>query len=668
MKKIVSGILIASLLIGSPLTVFAKVTESTSSSVLESAPDTTASDTAVSEISPQASTTKTTDSTIKDAVKQSESVSSTEEKTESSSTESSASSTDNSVKTEKKTASVKKALTKATTQELSTDFLDRTKRFSENQFQNVAEIQDWLNTYDVFSLDGAQIVNYPFTGSVAIISGGLNVKNTSVSIKDSSKSDYGAIINGPLYVENNTLSFDGVSKDKGVYSDYSLQNQVTYYNSPRPTGTGAITGLGSETDSKVKSFSDKLREKELTIPDFLQAILNQSTYLDGLGIQQDYSGTTVVKNSKYELADQPKTYVYDMTVSNNKLTNINFSDFSSDDTVIVNVHDTNGTVDIQGGYNLNGANVIWNFPTAETITNNVAFKGKIIAPKASITTNQSLDGGIFLKFGFGDASSIEKARIKAQSSVDVPLNSDINKFLSNEKQFIEAITTHNGITYQRDTNNPNEQTSFSKELSKIQVTYFDKDNLPITKSEIDTKEPDAVYYIRYTYDNNNAIAAVTRLVIQKQIMGALTLSKIPNLNFGTIKLGSGTIQLGLEGFQVSDSPAASNGTDEGIIQITDTRANGKWNLTLSLEDNNFKLSNSNSDSIGGRLNLSLSEGGNLSTADPNSTEPSSTLSGSGTKTYNVDKNSTLELEINKSPTKVGTYQGTLNWKLSDTVN
>lgn len=71
MKKIVSGILIASLLIGSPLTVFAEVTESTSSSVLESAPDTTASNTAVSEILPQASTTKTTDSTIKDAVKQS---------------------------------------------------------------------------------------------------------------------------------------------------------------------------------------------------------------------------------------------------------------------------------------------------------------------------------------------------------------------------------------------------------------------------------------------------------------------------------------------------------------------------------------------------------------------------------------------------------------------
>ena len=666
MKKIVSGILIASLLIGSPLTVFAEVTESTSSSVLESAPGTTASDTAVSEILPQASTTKTTDSTIKDAVKQSESISSTKEKTESSSTESSASSIDNSVKTEKKTASVKKALTKAATQELSTDFLDRTKRFSENQFQNVAEIQDWLNTYDIFSLDGAQIVNYPFTGSVAIISGGLNVKNTGVSIKESSKSDYGAIINGPLYVENNTLSFDGVSKDKGVYSDYSLQNQVTY-DRPRPTGTGAITGLGSETDSKVKSFSDKLREKELTIPDFLQAILNQSTYLDGLGIQQDYSGTTVVKNSKYELADQPKTYVYDMKVSNNTLTNINFNGFSSDDTVIVNVHDTNGTVDIQGGYNLNGANVIWNFPTAETITNNVTFKGKIIAPKASITTNQSLDGGIFLKFGFGDASSIEKARIKAQSSVDVPLNSDINKFLSNEKQFIEAITTHNGITYQRDTNNPNEQSSFSKELSKIQVTYFDKDNLPITKSEIDTKEPDAVYYIRYTYDNNNAIAAVTRLVIQKQIMGALTLSKIPNLNFGTIKLGSGTIQLGLEGFQVSDSPAASNGTNEGIIQITDTRADGKWNLTLSLEDNNFKLSNSNSDSIHGSLNLSLLEKTSKGSSVLTTADQSSTLSDSGTKIYNVDSKKSF-LEIDTNPTKVGTYQGTLNWKLSDTVN
>lgn len=668
MKKIVSGILIASLLIGSPLTVFAEVTESTSSSVLESAPDTTASDTAVSEISPQASTTKTTDSTIKDAVKQSESVSSTEEKTESSSTESSASSTDNSVKTEKKTASVQKALTKAATQELSTDFLDRTKRFSENGFtkdlmQDVTDIQSWLNTYDIFSLSNVSITNYSFSDSIAVLVGGnLTAKGAgTIKFKDSSNSVYGTLIKGSIYSENTTLDFSEVKN--GIYSDFPLRNQVGY-DSSRPTGNGEIKGLDS---SKIKSFQEVLQGKGIKAGnideneenDFFKASLNQSSYLNSLTAKSiEISGDTKVNK---EPNAQSNIFVYNLSLKSNSFPNIKFNGFGSNDVVVVNVLDKNGIVDIGGGVTLNGAPVIWNFPTAKNITITTGFTGNVIAPNATVTTHYNEGEGVASKsVVIGGANA--GAGIISQQIVEVDTEADIKKILESEvnaKQYVETITNTSGVSYSRG------DSGFSTELGKVNVSYYDGDLQPVEVSAVSSLKGNK-YLIRYTYGNDKSIYSWTILSVKN--IGSLTLSKIPNLNFGTIKLGSGTIQLGLKRFQVSDSPAASNGTDEGIIQITDTRADGKWNLTLSLEDNNFKLSNSNSDSIGGRLNLSLSEGGKLSTADPNSTEPSSTLSGSGTKIYNVDVDKNSTLEINKSPTKVGTYQGTLNWKLSDTVN
>lgn len=687
MKKIVSGILIASLLIGSPLTVFAEVTESTSSSVLESAPDTTASNTTVSEILPQASTTKTTDSTIKDAVKQSESVSSTEEKTESSSTESSASSTDNSVKTEKKTASVKKALTKAATQELSTDFLDRTKRFSENGFtkdlmQDVTDIQSWLNTYDIFSLNGAQIVNNTIMGSLAVINGGLTVKGTTLQVKDPNSNNatqsYGAIVYGGLETGmGGAINFSQVKN--GIYTkDGSLEMNAA-------TASTVSGTQDSDGKSKLKNFTEVLQDKNLNLSDFKQAIENQSQYLNEVDKIKmtitSTSGITITKPS----SSTTGVYVYDLVLNNgNKLSEINFSNFDkAKDIIVVNIHgnskDGNEAIDVSGGgSNTNGYNVIWNFPTTTKINISTQLKGKILAPSASTVTNQTPPNtGAFFQYGFGESNSLDFTAIESEENVDIPLGSSLP---SDIKHYITKITTKEGNRYMRD---PEPSQKFIDELQNVVVSYLGEDRKGINSSEIDTTKPGEVYYIQYKYGSGTATKiAETKLTIEdNKAIGSLTLSKIPNLNFKPIELGSVTKKLDLKGFQVSDSPAASksNGTDEGIVQITDTRANGKWKLSLSLEGDNFKkLSNSNSDSnsdsIGGRLNLSLLEKTSKGSSVLTTADPISTLSDSGTKIYNVDvdsEKSFLEIDTNQidtNRTKVGIYQGTLNWQLSDTVN
>lgn len=665
MKKIISGILIASLLIGSPLTVFAKAEESTDSSVLESSSETPTSNAAVSESTLQSSTTKTTQSTIKDTTKQSETISSTAEDTVSSSSESLVSSTDNPVKTGK-AANARKSLAKAATQELSTDFLDRTKRFSENQFQNVAEIQDWLNTYDIFSIRGAQIVNYGFTGSIAIANGGLSVKNAAVKIEDSAKANYGSIINGPIYVLNNTVDFSNVSLEKGVYSDYSLENQGEDYNSnpPRPSGTGQIAGLMSDTQSKVKSFSTILQGKGLGISDFSNANINQSQYLANLGIKDSYPiPGDIKKDSKYKIANQTNTYVYNLNLANSEFPSyLNFNGFTGDDVVVVNVYDNDGTIKIGGGYNLNGANVIWNFPSAKNINNTTKFPGKIIAPYASVITNQPLDGGSFLQFGFGDSSTIEKGNITSESVVNVAQNADI----ADGKIYVTSITDHNGVTYRRDTADISEKTKFNSELKKVTTTYLGTDHKPLTNQQkIDTSKPGDIY-IRYTYDGNLTLTSETKIVVKEQEQEEFKLAEVPNLKFESIRLGNSNV-LNLKGFEI-ESSTKNDGTAQGIVKIIDTRKTSNWKLTLKLGKFMTVSGSPVSDSVAGNLHLALKNGtieANLNAISEINPAENVGIIDKETKTYNIDTDKS-KLELGKI-NHIGTYQGEVTWNLSDTV-
>lgn len=641
MKKIISLSLILGLFLQSPFVAFASEQEQTSSTDVTATTENSA--TANSEIRPAAQLTATS---------QTDTVASTN-KTTASSTGTSNQATTN---TETTTTSSGETTTSSTekTADLSTDFLDRTKRFSENNFQNVAEIQKWLNTYDIFSIGGVQIVNYGFTGSMAIINGGLSVKNANAVIQDSKTANYGSIVNGPLYILNNTINFN-TSQEKGVYSNYSLQNQTSDYSTPRPTGNGAITGL---TTGKLKNFDTVLSNAGLTIQDFTTANNNQSVYLQQLGEGKDYtvnaSKTTISSDPQYKVENQSNTYVYnlDLKDSENFPSSIDFSGFTKDtDTVVVNVTNNTGKINIGGGYTLNGVNVIWNFPKATNINNTTTFGGKIIAPYASVITNQKLDGGTFWQFGFGDSSSLEKADITAEREEVFPLNTSIDDVA---KSFVTTITNHEGQTFRRDAPSETEKNNFKQELEKVSVEYYDSAKQLIKK--IDTSKP-GDFTIVYTYDNNNQITASTHVIIS----GTLELSQIPNLKFGTIKLGSNTSQLKLDGFDISDNSLPSDGTNAGVIQVTDTRTNGNWKLALAVGGFNLKGDTAKESTINGSITLGLNESNSLTSTSP--------LLGTGTKEYKIDKDkSFLALDSDVTKAKEGTYQGQLTWTLSDVPN
>ncbi|PAB01536.1 collagen-binding domain-containing protein [Enterococcus canintestini] len=645
MKKIISLSLILGLFLQSPFVAFASEQEQTSSTDVTATTENSA--TANSEIRPAAQLTATS---------QTDTVASTNETTASST------GTSNQATTNTETTTTSSGETTSSTEktaDLSTDFLARTKRFSENNFQSVAEIQDWLNTYDIFSIGGVQIVNYPFTGSVAIINGGLSINGASATIQDSKTANYGSIVNGPLYVgDSNTIEFKN-TQDKGIYSNYQLHDQSSD-NGDRPTGKGVIKGL----TGKLKNFGTVLNNAGLTIPDFTAANNNQSAYLQQLGKGKGdsiVSGNIIIKRlDNHAVTGQPHTYVYNLNLNDSEQFpgSIEFSDFTKDsDTVVVNVTNDNGKINIGGGLTNNPDNIIWNFPTATKITNTTNFKGKVMAPHASVITNQILDGGTFWQFGFGDSGSLEKANITAEISKNLLLNTSIDDVA---KSFVTTITNHDGQTFIRDATSETEKANFKQELEKVSVTYYDNITQK-TVDSIDTSKPgDFTIEYTYYYDEKGKInypTARTQIIIS----GTLELSQIPNLKFGTIKLGSNTSQLKLDGFDISDNSLPSDGTNAGVIQVTDTRINGNWKLALAVGGFNLKGDTAKESTINGSITLGLNESNSLTSTSP--------LLGTGTKEYKIDKdNSFLALDSDVTKAKEGTYQGQLTWTLSDVPN
>lgn len=185
------------------------------------------------------------------------------------------------------------------------------------------------------------------------------------------------------------------------------------------------------------------------------------------------------------------------------------------------------------------------------------------------------------------------------------------------------------------------------------------------------------YTITGTVTDKNGQSTTAEFTIVVQ--GILSLDAVPNLNFGTFKLGTignGSINH-IQNFKV-ETGNSSEANQDGLIKITDSRNGGEggnWSLNVTMTP--FSREGED-DSVNAILNLNVQQdidqakiislkikSDELQTGDRlnhlgNDQETTN-------ETFNIltDEENSSTLEIADSITNLGTYQSTLTWTLSD---
>ncbi|KYK52154.1 cell wall anchor protein [Lactiplantibacillus plantarum] len=275
----------------------------------------------------------------------------------------------------------------------------------------IALIQDWLSTYRIIALTGITIVNSSFDGSVATISGGLHVINTGATIRSGQDDEWETIINGGLSVTNNTITF---TTTNGLV-DRPVANQDMDFTKPRPTGNGAIKGLPSVTVDSSLINAQEFSQAQINISDFYDQLVTAGTILSATN-GGTLSKMLIGESGTADLGSYQGHHYYAVNIDlNDWHSGIRTTGFNNDDVVIYNVVTAAPELTIGGGFSSSTPNLVWNFNHAMRIQNTTMITGKIVAPHAVFTTNQSVDSAAVLQYGYGDVDSAIRETITSQN-------------------------------------------------------------------------------------------------------------------------------------------------------------------------------------------------------------------------------------------------------------
>ncbi|AKH42344.1 choice-of-anchor A domain-containing protein [Altererythrobacter atlanticus] len=165
--------------------------------------------------------------------------------------------------------------------------------------------------------------------------------------------------------------------------------------------TVLVGGSISNTNVNANTVNSGLAGSD---PQFIQDLQQQGSFIRTSTQNLSYDLSMQAANSDFVKSgnrgmfnaqpDADGTAVFNIAASDlNSIGEIEFN-LNGADTAIINVSGKNIKLDdnFLGGTNNLGENVIWNFPEAERLTASTAWGGSVLAPKASATTYNYIQG------------------------------------------------------------------------------------------------------------------------------------------------------------------------------------------------------------------------------------------------------------------------------------
>lgn len=241
-------------------------------------------------------------------------------------------------------------------------------------------------TYVGGNLTGGNYAQHPATTPASAYSG-LTVKGSAsnVTVNSLGASIGGNLSNstvnsGPATVAGNasSVNFNGIAAVGGTTSGVNF-NGGTYANPATAIANAQAVANSTDFASTMQSTSDQLKS------------------LASTGSSVTLSGNTATFNATVTNG----VAVFDLTGSENDIFSAGEFAFNLNGASSVVINTDVSNVSIAANFLANSAvdlasSIIWNFWNATSITINSQFGGSILAPQATLTNNQNIEGGVYV--------------------------------------------------------------------------------------------------------------------------------------------------------------------------------------------------------------------------------------------------------------------------------
>ena len=219
---------------------------------------------------------------------------------------------------------------------------------------------------------------------------GLSVGGNAVNVK---VNGLGAVVRGNL--SNSTVNAGG-SVINGNVANSNLNGAA--FVGGTASGSNFNGGRLSTMNSEMQSQASASGSTDFSA--VLSGLSGTLRQMGSTGSSVSFNGAG--KATFNAVSNASGTAVFDLSSYDDRLFQASEFTFNMNgaSTVIFNSDNTNITIGanfLGGSAQTLGASMIWNFFNAATVTTNSQFGGSLLAPKAFLTNNQNIEGGVYVK-------------------------------------------------------------------------------------------------------------------------------------------------------------------------------------------------------------------------------------------------------------------------------